>query len=104
MAGRAVNITSITDETGVMKSPHEPLLVVFLRYLAAGLLLYGAIGVLATLAFATIEAAPGVFAQSPRYVVLTIIAALSGVFLASLFSLLAYALLAKKFTQKMKKN
>lgn len=101
MAGKQVNITTIKDETSVVQPSREPMLVIFLRYMTAGLLVLGALGTLATLAFATLKEAPGVFSQSPRYIIFTIVAALAGVFLASLLSLLAYALLAKKFNQKM---
>lgn len=101
MAGKPVNITNIKDVANTMRSTREPMLLMFLRYMAAGLLLSGALGTLAALAFATLRAGPAVLAMPPKDIAVTVISALTGVFLVALLSLLAYALLAKKFTQKM---
>ncbi len=101
MAGKPVTLATIKDEAVSQSVDNEPSLVTFLRYMLAGLLLMGVLGILITMAYGTYQLIPRVFAQPTSVIALVVITALSGVALVVLLSLLAFALINKRFTQKM---
>lgn len=101
MAGKPVTLAALKNESEQEVSTLEPPLLVFLRYAVAGGLLAVALSVLAFLAFRTVRALPVLSSGTPQMILYVVIVALSGVFFMALCVLLAYALIAKRFSRVM---
>lgn len=102
MAGKPVTLTALKHESVQPSSTAEPALLTFLRYAVAGGLLVGIIatGVL-MVHIITPDYVRFISMQAPWAIALTVLAYSSGILFMMMLGLLAYALLAKKFTRAM---
>jgi phage shock protein PspC (stress-responsive transcriptional regulator) len=102
MAGQPVTLEAIQKESAVPQSTTEPALLVFIRFFLAGVLLAGILGVLLLMARVVVnQDFIDSLACSPGSAGMSIGILVSGLLFVAMLGLLAYALIAKKFTKRM---
>ena len=102
MAGQPVTLEAIQKESAVPQSTTEPALLVFIRFFLAGVLLAGILGVLLLMSRVVVnQDFIDSLAYSPGSAGMSIGILVSGLLFVAMLGLLAYALIAKKFTKRM---
>lgn len=102
MAGKPVTLTAIQQESSTSMMRSEPALLIFFRYSIAGLLLLGIVGAAVLMAqYLNSGFVRYLSMQAPWAIALTVVALMSGALFMAMLGLLAYAVIARKFTKKM---
>lgn len=102
MVGQPVTLEAIQKESAVPQSTTEPAFLTFMRFFAAGVLLAGLVGVLLLMARLVVhQDFIDSLTYSPGSAGMSIGILVSGLLFVTMLGLLAYALIAKKFTKRM---